>query len=98
MEESKPMSEETYFKCKAFSELATIILVEGAYKATRYLNPKLTIKATRKRYKGKFSRSNQAIDIIFTVGKPNYEEREVLKRAGLTKAQFPHFTTVKKLK
>jgi hypothetical protein len=84
-------------RSKVFSELAEIILIGGAYKATRYLNPKLTIKATRKRYKGKFLK-NAAIDIVFTVGKPNYEEREVLKRAGLSKTEFPHFTTEKHLK
>jgi hypothetical protein len=82
-------------RSKVFSELAECIWVDGAYKATKYLNPKLTIKATRKRYKGKFSRSTAAIDIVFTVGKPNYEEREVLKRAGLSRASFPWFTKVK---
>ncbi len=63
----------------AFAELADCILVDGAYKATKYLSDKLTIKATRKRYKGKFLK-NHAIDIVFTMGKPNYEEREVIKR------------------
>ena len=67
-------------RSKVFAELAEEILVGGAYKATKYLNDKLTIKATRKRYKGKFSRSTEAIDIVFTVGKPNYEEREQIKR------------------
>jgi len=67
-------------RSECFSELAEEILVGGAYKATKYLSDKLTIKATRKRYKGKILRGN-AIDIVFTVGKPNYEEREKIKRA-----------------
>jgi hypothetical protein len=71
-----------------FSELAECILVDGAYKATKYLSPTLTIKATRKRYKGKFLK-NHAIDIVFTVGKPNYEEREVIKRYKKQGIAFP---------
>jgi hypothetical protein len=82
------------YRSKVFAELAECILVDGAYKATRYLDPKLTIKATRKRYKGKIYKDDN-IDIVFTVGKPNYEEREELKRSGLTKTQFPWFTKVK---
>ena len=64
---------------RSFSELARDILVGGAYKVTKYLNDTLTIKATRKRYKEKILRGH-AIDIVFTVGKPNYEEREVIKQ------------------
>ena len=71
-----------------FSELAECILVGGAYKATKYLSPVLTIKATRKRYKGKFLKGH-AIDIVFTVGKPNYEERDVIKRHKKMGMAFP---------
>jgi len=71
-----------------FSELAERILVGGAYKATKYLNDKLTIKATRKRYKDKILK-NRAIDIIFTIGKPNYEEREFIKKCKKAGELFP---------
>lgn len=67
-------------RSKVFSDMAEDILVGGAYKVTKFLNDKLTVKATRKRYKGKFLRGH-AIEIMFTVGKPNYEERETIKRA-----------------
>jgi hypothetical protein len=71
-----------------FAELAECILVDGAYKATKYLSPTLTIKATRKRYKGKILKGH-AIDIVFTVGKPNYEEREFIKKAKKAGEPFP---------
>jgi hypothetical protein len=71
-----------------FSELAGSILVGGAYKATKYLNDKLTIKATKKRYKGRVYKG-QAIDIVFTVGKPNYEEREFIKKFKKSGLVFP---------
>ena len=64
---------------ECFSELAKCILVDGTYKATKYLDEKLTVKATRKLYKGKILKGH-AIEIVFTVGKPNYEEREIIKK------------------
>jgi len=67
-------------RSEVFSTLAEEILERGAYKATMYLNDKLTVKATRKRYKGKILKGH-AVEIIFTIGKPNYEERAKIQRA-----------------
>jgi hypothetical protein len=66
-----------------FSELADRIIVDGAYKVTKYLSDKLTIKATRKKFKAYKGNppKNALIEIVFTVGKLNYEEREQIKRA-----------------
>ncbi len=75
-------------RSKVFSELAEFILVGGAYKATKYLDEKLTIKATRKRYGGKIYKG-RAVDIVFTVGKPNYEEREFIRRVKKEGGSFP---------
>jgi hypothetical protein len=61
------------------SDVVEEILSGGAYKATVYLSDKLTVKATRRRFKGKFLK--KTIDIILTIGPPNYEEREKIKRA-----------------
>ena len=70
-----------------FSKLAEHILIGGAYKATKYLSEKETIKATRKRYKkGVY---HKAIDIVFTVGKPNYEERDFIKKYKRAGEPFP---------
>jgi len=73
---------------KAFGVLAEHIIFDGAYKATKYFNEKLTLKATRKRYKGKILKG-QGYDIVFTLGKPNYEEREFIKRAKKAGETFP---------
>ncbi len=66
-----------------FSELAEEILARGAYKVTEYVSDKLTIKATRKRYARFDARDVEKapIEIVFTIGKPNYEEREKINRA-----------------
>lgn len=70
-------------RCVVFSELAEQILVGGAYKATEYLSNKLTIKATRKLYKAdgrRVNKKDRRVEIVFTIGEPNYEERERIKQ------------------
>lgn len=76
------------YRSKVFSDLAECILVGGAYKAVKYLDEKETIKATRKRYGGKI-RKGRTIDIVFTVGKPNFEEREFIKKCKKAGEPFP---------
>jgi hypothetical protein len=66
-------------RSKACALVVEEILVGGAYKATKYLSDKLTVKATRKRYDGKFHK--KVSDIVLTIGPPNSEEREKIKRA-----------------
>ena len=71
---------------KIFGQLAEIILDEGARKATKYLSPKLTVKATRRLFKGKVNKRSRITEILFTVGAPNFEERKFIKdckKAGL---------------
>jgi hypothetical protein len=67
-----------------FSDLASEILEGGAYKATKYISDKLTVKATRKLFKcnnRKIDNRSMIAEIIFTVGRPNYEEREFIRKA-----------------
>lgn len=81
----------------AFSELAEKILILGAYKATKFLDDKLTIKATRKlfKYNNRKIDNRKPVEIIFRVGRPNYEEKELIKKAKKTgekleiKLKFP---------
>lgn len=58
-----------------------------AYKATKYLSYKKVVKATRKRYAGKFGRGS--VDIILTIGAPNYVEREFIKLCKKAGEPFP---------
>lgn len=88
MKKGIEVTQSTVWEIKAFSELAEEILLGGAYKATKYMSEKLTIKATRKRYKGKILKGH-TVDIVFTLGKPNYEERKFIKRAKSMGMAFP---------
>jgi hypothetical protein len=68
---------------QVFGQLAECILDGGAYKATKYFGDKLTVKATRKlfKYNGrKVDNRRKAVEIMFTIGPPNYEEREFIKK------------------
>ena len=68
-------------RCEVFSEMAESILVGGVYKVTKYLSDKLTVKATRRRIKGKIDKRDRQVIILFTVGSPNYQERKAIKKA-----------------
>ena len=72
---------------KYFSVLANCIY-DGAYKATKYISEKETLKATRKRYKGNILKRH-AVEIMFTLGKPNYEERDFIKKCKKAGEPFP---------
>ena len=72
-----------------FNDLSHCILKLGAYKATKYISEKLTIKATRKLFKGKVDKRSRIAEIVFTIGAPNYAEREFIKKAKKTNMSFP---------
>lgn len=65
------------------------LLESGAVKATKYMSPSVTIKATRRLYGGKIAKQSRTIDIVVTLGKPNYKEREFIKLAQKAGEEFP---------
>jgi hypothetical protein len=77
---------------KYISQIVTYVLENKVVKATKYVSPKLIIRAVRKRYKGKIL-GNQNVQITLTIGKPNFLERKFIKDCIKAKEPFP----VKKL-
>lgn len=75
-----------------FDKVITSLLMENAVKATEYVRPNLICRATR-RLVGKRLVHNRNIEITLTVGKPNYAERDFVKKCIKAKEPFP----VKKL-
>jgi hypothetical protein len=68
---------------KEYAKVAQALLDSGAYQAVLYVSPTRTIKATRKRLRGKFDR--RSVELILTDGPPAYAERQrikLLKKAG----------------
>ena len=60
-------------------------LLAGNRKATKYLSPKLVVKASR-RHKPRYG-SN--VEIVLTIGGPNYAERKFIKVAQAAREPFP---------
>ncbi len=71
---------------EVIADLAGYILFDGAKQATKYLSEKETIKATRR---GKIDRRNRRIEVLLTVGTPNYAECEFIKKAKKAGEPFP---------
>lgn len=71
----------------AVSGVIEMLLRAKASKATKYLSPNLVVRAVRKCYGNSFDGSN--IEIVLTIGKPNYIERQFVKDCKKTKEPFP---------
>lgn len=69
------------------SSVLALLLETGARKAVKYINEKQIVRASRVSYNGKFSKGN--IQIVLTIGRPNYREREFIKSCKKTKENFP---------
>ncbi len=54
-------------------------------RATAYVSPNKIVRATRK-FK---ERKGGNIEMVLTIGKPNFSEREVIKKAISDKKNFP---------
>lgn len=67
---------------RAFSQISTAILVDRiAYKGIKFITHNLVVKGTLVRFNGRPPRRTARInEIRFTVGAPNYEEVEILKK------------------
>jgi hypothetical protein len=71
------------------------LLDQKAKKATKFISEKEVVRVVRKTYKGKsgarhfenYGRGN--IELIVTIGKPNYAEREFVKLLKKAKEPFP---------
>jgi len=60
---------------------------DGTHKATKYINEKMVVKATRRRFKNRIAKGLMQIHV--TIGKPNFLEREFIKKARKTGESFP---------
>lgn len=83
---------------KEYSKIIPYLIDTGAVKATKYLSSNLIIRAVRKTYKNrtldhrtnrKLPRKGENIEITLTIGKPNYIEREFIKKCQKAKEPFP---------
>jgi hypothetical protein len=62
------------------------LLIAGDRKATKYLSPKLTVKASRQ-FRPDARQKNETF--VLTIGKPNFAERAFIKTAIKAGEPFP---------
>ena len=73
---------------KICEQVIEALLNTNAIKATKYINPKFVIKAKRKLFNNKIYKFGN-IEIVLTIGKPNYKERQFIKACIKAKEPFP---------
>ena len=72
------------------SNVVGFLLSSEARTATKYISEKLVIRASLKMAGKKLPAKNaRTIEIILTIGAPNYEAREFIKKCKKAKEPFP---------
>lgn len=72
-----------------YNAVVDFIINNEVKKATKYISPKLIVRAVRKSQKGGKPRKTDNIEISLTIGKPNYVEREFIKLCEASNEPFP---------
>lgn len=73
---------------KVVAEVVEALIITESYKATKFVNPKLVVNATRRLFMKKINK-RENIDIVLKIGRPNYDEREFIKVAQKANEPFP---------
>lgn len=69
-------------------EVVDALLVNKARIATKFITPKLVVRATRRRERGKLpTRGN--FDLSVTIGRPNFSERQFIRACKKAGEPFP---------
>ena len=67
-------------------ETVDAVIVSEAYRATKYVSPRMTVKATRRH---KLDRRAPIQEFVVTVGRPNSRERHFIKALQKAGEPFP---------
>ena len=62
------------------------VVVSEAYKATKYVSPRFTVKATRRH---KLDKRDRIQEFVVTLGAPNFLERNFIKTLEKAGEPFP---------
>lgn len=63
------------------------LIATNSVSATYFESDKKIIRATRKRYNGKFNKKQ--VEVTLTIGRPNYKERDFIKACKKSGEPFP---------
>lgn len=74
---------------QAVGKVLEALIESNAYKAAGYLSEKFVVRMSRKLYKGKLPRKGENAEIVLVLGRPNYEQREFIKKCKKVGEPFP---------
>lgn len=77
------------YPMSAVTQAVETLLRTGAWHATKYLTPRTIVRATRQRAGRRFRSNGMNMQITLTLGRPNYLEARVVKKARKAKEPFP---------
>ena len=72
----------------AITDVIEVLLRTSSWKATKYLSDKQIVRATRRTHGRKFNERDN-VEIVLTIGKPNFADREFLKTCKKVGEPFP---------
>jgi hypothetical protein len=71
---------------RILAQLFEEVLYQEAKRATKYVSPRETVKAT---YQGRRDKRLRSQTVVVTLGSPNYRERLFIKKAKRSGKLFP---------
>lgn len=74
---------------KAIIECMNALGTPKCYRATKFLDEKRIVRVSAKTYNGKVAAKNQNLECVLTIGRPNYLERDFIKKCKKAGEPFP---------
>lgn len=73
------------------NDVVSALIETGSHRATKYVSATHVIKATRRAYKrkNKYTFGKGSIDIVLTIGRPNYSERRFIAECRSAGKRLP---------
>jgi len=72
-----------------YNKVIEAVLTGKYTRATQYISPNFIVRAVRKLCGKRIDKRDKSVNIVLTVGKPNYLEREFIKLCHKAKEPFP---------
>ncbi len=72
-----------------YQQVVQALLSNKARRATKYVSEKEIIRAVRPCYKGRLPRKGSNLEVVLTHGRPNYEERQFIRKCKKAGEPFP---------
>lgn len=74
---------------KYVSAVIVALLENRVHSAVKYVSPSLVVRGTRRLVKGKTIDGREKVEVVLTIGSPNYRERDFVKSCKKAGESFP---------